>query len=296
MYDFIPGQRCISDAELEMGLGTVLAVDERTVTIVFIASGETRIYSRQTAPLTRIVFAIGDTISSHDGTQIRVTAIREDNGLVTYIGQDEKSQPVKLEEAGLDNFIQLNRPTERLYNNQIDPDKWFELRYQTLLHQNSLAHSDLYGLTGCRTSLIPHQLYIAHEVANRYAPRVLLADEVGLGKTIEAGLILHHQILTGRARRILIVVPESLLHQWLVEMLRRFNLHFRIFDDDRCFAATDEEIANNLFHSEQLVLCSVEFLMQNSQMFEQAVHGAWDLLVVDEAHHHAWSPQHDSDE
>ena len=296
MYDFIPGQRCISDAELEMGLGTVLAVDERTVTIVFIASGETRIYSRQTAPLTRIVFAIGDTISSHDGTQIRVTAIREDNGLVTYIGQDEKSQPVKLEEAGLDNFIQLNRPTERLYNNQIDPDKWFELRYQTLLHQNSLAHSDLYGLTGCRTSLIPHQLYIAHEVANRYAPRVLLADEVGLGKTIEAGLILHHQILTGRARRILIVVPESLLHQWLVEMLRRFNLHFRIFDDDRCFAATDEEIANNLFHSEQLVLCSVEFLMQNSQMFEQAVHGDWDLLVVDEAHHLAWSPQHASDE
>ena len=296
MYDFIPGQRCISDAELEMGLGTVLAVDERTVTIVFIASGETRIYSRQTAPLTRIVFAIGDTISSHDGTQIRVTAIREDSGLVTYIGQDEKSQPVELEEAGLDNFIQLNRPTERLYNNQIDPDKWFELRYQTLLHQNSLAHSDLYGLTGCRTSLIPHQLYIAHEVANRYAPRVLLADEVGLGKTIEAGLILHHQLLTGRARRILIVVPESLVHQWLVEMLRRFNLHFRIFDDDRYLAATNEEIANNLFHSEQLVLCSVEFLMQNSQMFEQATDGDWDLLVVDEAHHLAWSPEYASDE
>ncbi len=296
MYDFIPGQRCISDAELEMGLGTVLAVDERTVTIVFIATGDTRIYSRESAPLTRIVFSINDTISSHEGDNIKVTGIRQENGLVTYIGLDENGQPVELAEAGLDNFIQLNRPTERLYNNQIDPDKWFELRYQTLQHQNALAHSDLYGLTGCRTSLIPHQLYIAHEVANRYAPRVLLADEVGLGKTIEAGLILHHQLLTGRARRILIVVPESLVHQWLVEMLRRFNLHFRIFDEERCFAATDEELASNLFHSEQLALCSVEFLTQNPDIFEQATDGDWDLLVVDEAHHLAWSPDHVSDE
>ena len=67
----------------------------------------------------------------------------------------------------------------------------------------------------------------------RYAPRVLLADEVGLGKTIEAGLILHQQLLLERARRVLIVVPESLMHQWLVEMLRRFNLMFSIYDEAR---------------------------------------------------------------
>jgi ATP-dependent helicase HepA len=223
VYDFIPGQRCISNAELEMGLGTVMAVDERTVTIVFMATGDTRTYSRQTAPLSRVVFTVGDSIRRHDGAEIVVTATREEQGLVAYSGTDEKGNSIELAESELDNFIQLNRPTERLFNNQVDPDKWFELRYQTLQHQNRLAHSDLFGLSGCRTSLLPHQLYIAHEVANRYAPRVLLADEVGLGKTIEAGLILHHQLLTGRARRVLIVVPESLVHQWLVEMLRRFN-------------------------------------------------------------------------
>jgi ATP-dependent helicase HepA len=63
-------------------------------------------------------------------------------------------------------------------------------------------------------------------VGRRHAPRVLLADEVGLGKTIEAGMILHQQLLSGAAERVLIVVPETLQHQWLVEMLRRFNLRF----------------------------------------------------------------------
>ncbi len=83
---------------------------------------------------------------------------------------------------------------------------------------------------GSRTSLLPHQIYIANEVGQRHAPRVLLADEVGLGKTIEAGMIIQQQLLTGRASRILVLVPPSLLHQWLVEMLRRFNLHFSLFD------------------------------------------------------------------
>ena len=62
---------------------------------------------------------------------------------------------------------------------------------------------------------------------------VILADEVGLGKTIEAGLILHQLLLRERAQRVLIVVPESLVHQWLVEMLRRFNLRFALFDAQR---------------------------------------------------------------
>ncbi|MDH5185180.1 MAG: RNA polymerase-associated protein RapA, partial [Gammaproteobacteria bacterium] len=192
-------------------------------------------------------------------------------------------------------------------------DKWFDLRYLTLQQKNKLTNSPVRGLTGTRTSLIPHQLYIAHEVANRFAPRVLLADEVGLGKTIEAGMILHHQLLTERARRVLIVVPETLTHQWLVEMMRRFNLNFSIFNERRClameasnedeFADTEEETeadteiqaaapeSENPFHSEQLILVSLDFLAKYPKRQQQALEGEWDLLVVDEAHHLAWSPQ-----
>ena len=294
MIEFLPGQRCISDAELQMGLGTILTVEARTLTVLFMATGETRTYAKLTAPLTRVLFSIGDTIVNADDVVVTVSDVSENNGLITYTGIDDSGKAHSIEEAHLNNFIQLNRPSERLFNGQIDKGQWFELRYQTLLHKNRLAKSDLYGLIGSRTSLIPHQLYIAHEVANRYAPRVLLADEVGLGKTIEAGLILHHQLLTERAKRILIVVPETLVHQWLVEMLRRFNLHFKIFDQNRCDDLLSENNYENIFHSEQLVLCSIDFLVSNATVFEQCVGGEWDLLVVDEAHHLQWSAEEPS--
>ena len=86
------------------------------------------------------------------------------------------------------------------------------------------------------------------------------------------------------AQRIIIVVPESLMHQWLVEMLRRFNLKFSIFDDSRC-QESDQE---NPFSSEQLVLVNLDFITKNPQWYEALIEEEWDLMVVDEAHHLSW--------
>jgi len=289
--DFIPGQRWISEAELQLGLGTVLTVEHRAVTVVFLASGETRTYARQSAPLTRVAFAAGDTVRAHEGWNLHIEQVLEETGLLTYVGRREDGSPAQLTEGELDNLIQLNRPAERLFSGQFDHDKLFALRRDTLQYAECLSRSELRGLTGGRTSLIPHQLYIAHEVAGRYAPRVLLADEVGLGKTIEAGLILHQQLLTERAQRVLIVVPESLQHQWLVEMLRRFNLLFSLFDEERCLAIEESSGQDNPFQAEQLVLTSLSFLRDHPVRYQQALTAGWDLLVVDEAHHLAWSPE-----
>ncbi len=297
MYDFIPGQRWISDAELQMGLGTILSTDHRTVTVLFPASGEQRVYAKQSAPLTRVHFTEGDEIQSQEGWSLTVESVEEQAGLLIYSGRrDYDGMLTPLPEGELNDLIQLNRPTERLFTGQLDADKWFALRYETLQQLNRLGHSDLRGLTGARTSLLPHQLYIAHEVANRFAPRVLLADEVGLGKTIEAGLVLHQQLLTERANRVLIVVPESLTHQWLVEMVRRFNLHFSIFNEARCQAVELSEEQDNPFNTAQLVLCSLDFLLQQPDRLQQVLACDWDLLVVDEAHHLAWSPERPSHE
>ncbi len=127
-------------------------------------------------------------------------------------------------------------------------------------------------------------------VANRHAPRVLLADEVGLGKTIEAGMILHHQLHTGKASRVLILVPDSLIHQWLVEMLRRFNLSFSIFDQERIDSLLDEKYSSP-FESEQKILCPLSLVSHATETQQHVLSATWDIVIVDEAHHLTWSKQ-----
>jgi ATP-dependent helicase HepA len=287
MNSFVPGQRWISHSEAELGLGLILEASFNRVTVIFIASGERRTYASDNAPLTRVVFTIGDQVESSENQKLTVQKLSERNGLVSYHCINEQGEGVLLEEIDLNHHLQFNRPQDRFFMGQIDPARWFELRYETWLHIQRIQQSPVRGLMGGRTSLIPHQLYIAHEAASRYRLRVMLADEVGLGKTIEAGLILHHRLLNGLTRRALIIVPESLLHQWLVEMLRRFNLRFSIFDEARCL----EMVEDNPFSSEQLVLCSQDFFTQQPERQQQALEAGWDMVIVDEVHHLEWSEQ-----
>lgn len=285
---FQVGQRWISDSESDQGLGTVTGIEHRFVNIVFTATGESRQYAKENAPLTRVIFNQGDTIPSHEGWMLKVISNSEEQGIITYQGvRQDTLEEISLKEVMIDHFLRFNKPHDRLLNSQVDRLDWFRLRKDCLKHQYEQQQSDLMGLTGARVSLIPHQLYIADEVGNRFAPRVLLADEVGLGKTIEAGLIIHQQLVSGRAKRILIVVPESLMHQWLVEMLRRFNLKFSIFDEDRC-VETAGEGSTNPFSTEQLVLVNLGFITDHPKWYEELISEEWDLMVVDEAHHLNW--------
>lgn len=287
---FALGQRWISDTETDLGLGTVVAVEGRMVTLLFPATGENRMYAKEEAPVTRVSFNVGDQITSHEDWTMTVEEVQEKDGLLIYVGvRTDNNEPVALKEVFLNNFIKFNKPQDRLFAGQIDRMSRFTLRYEALVNQHQRRRNPTRGLAGGRVSLIPHQLYIAHEVGHRYAPRVLLADEVGLGKTIEAGMIIHQQLLSGRAHRVLILLPETLQHQWLVEMLRRFNLHFSLFDEERCIEAFAD--AENPFETEQLVICSLDFLRKKRRRFEQVLEAEWDLLVVDEAHHLEWSEE-----
>ncbi|WVM92790.1 RNA polymerase-associated protein RapA [Halopseudomonas pachastrellae] len=291
MTAFIPGQRWVSDSEAELGLGTVLSQDDRVVIVLYPASGETRHYALRNAPLTRVRFSPGDAISHHEGWQLVVSDVSEADGLLVYHGLRENGENTSFPETMLDNFIQFRLASDRLFASQIDPLPWFSLRFESLRHFCRIQRSPLLGLAGVRTQPIGHQLHIARDVADRMAPRVLLADEVGLGKTIEAGLILHRQLQTGRVRRVLIVVPENLQHQWLVEMRRRFNLQFALFNADRCDGAE-----SNPFEEEQLALVALEFLLENTTAQDYLLQADWDLLVVDEAHHLVWHEDNPSPE
>ncbi len=287
---FALGQRWISDTETDLGLGTVVAIEGRMVTLLFPASGENRIYAKDDAPVTRVQYHPGDLITSHEEWQLTVTAVDEVGGLLIYSGiRQDTQEATSLKEVFLSNFLKFNKPQDRLFAGQIDRLSRFSLRYQALNHQHARRRSETRGLAGGRVSLIPHQLHIAREVGHRHAPRVLLADEVGLGKTIEAGMIIYQQLLSGRAQRVLILVPESLQHQWLVEMLRRFNLAFSLFDEERCVESAHD--AENPFETEQLVICSLEWLRKKRARFDELHAAEWDLLVVDEAHHLEWNDE-----
>ncbi|MEO0585953.1 MAG: DEAD/DEAH box helicase family protein, partial [Bacteroidota bacterium] len=239
----------------------------------------------ETAPLRRVKFKPGDTV--HDATQRPMVVERVQEGdLYFYIGADRVISEADLGEVKVQHGVD-----DRLLNGEVDTPALFALRRRTLAHEHARHRSSIQGFVGGRIDLIPHQLYIAHEVSNRYAPRVLLSDEVGLGKTIEACLILHRLLLNGRISRVLILVPDSLVHQWFVEMLRRFNLWFHIFDEERCAALEESAPEGNPFLDDQLIICSTSFLSGSQKRAQQALTAKWDMLVVDEAHHLEWSTE-----
>ena len=306
MSDFSPGQRWLSETETELGLGIVEQVDYRLVTIFFPACDEQRSYARHNAPLARLLLEVGDTLTTAAGQQLQVTAVELIDGIAFYLAHpaDQPDALQRVSELQLGHQLDLRTANERLFTGQLDSSPWFALRHAAMIVADQLARSPVRGLLGPRVELLGHQLHIAHSVGQRFAPRVLLADEVGLGKTIEAGMILHQQLRTGRAQRALLVVPPALVHQWFVEMVRRFNLHFSIFDAERVAALTQpaDPLADDLpgqqddapdapinpFSSEQLVLISSDFLLSCNEA--DLLAAGWDMLVVDEAHHLAWQP------
>ena len=284
---FAIGQRWISETENSLGLGMITALDFRSVTLHFPATDETRIYAVAQAPLTRIVLNKGEQLHHQAGWQGEVLDVQEMNGLLFYLVKNAQGEDVIVNEKELSPIISFSQAKDRLFSSQIDRSEHFALRYQTLLHQQAQFQSPLRGLRGNRAGLIPHQLHIAQEVGNRVNPRVLLADEVGLGKTIEAGMILQNQLFTEKVQRVLIIVPETLQHQWLVEMLRRFNLHFSLFDEERCEDFAEQAI--NPFSTESLIICALDWLKAHPNRVQQAIEAEFDCLIVDEAHHLAWS-------
>ena len=212
MNHYIVGQRWISNTESELGLGIITEINRHHVSVLYLACHEKRTYAINNAPLTRAKFSIGAKLKTDDQRSFIVSHLEEQQGLIIYISTIHQSFP----EIELDHHLQFNQAQDRLFTGQTDPSSWFQLRYQTWQYQQQHQQSPVKGLIGGRTNLLPHQLYIAHEATHRLNPRVLLADEVGLGKTIEAGLILHYRLINKLSQRVLIIVPESLQHQWLV--------------------------------------------------------------------------------
>jgi ATP-dependent helicase HepA len=282
---FVPGQRWISSAEPELGLGTVLRVEGRGVQVLFAKAGVLRPYAIDSAPLLRAEFRAGQRVAGK-GIAFLVERVEIRDDLLIYRGEGRE-----LEEGQLDDEQSVSQADDRLIGGRTDPVAQFELRLDGLKRRAEARRSPMWGLGAARIGLVPHQLRVAGIASARRPPRVLLADEVGLGKTIEAGMVIARQLATGRSSRVLLLLPDTLVYQWFVELLRRFNLSFAIYDEERCEALEQSGDGGNPFEDEQLVIADFGFLENSPKYAQQLLEAPWDLLVVDEAHHLAWSPE-----
>jgi superfamily II DNA or RNA helicase len=151
----------------------------------------------------------------------------------------------------------------------------------------------LVGATGlasatCALTPWPHQRTVARQAVESFPSRYLLADEVGLGKTIEAGLVLRQLWLSGVVRRALILAPKSVLRQWQEELYEKFALNVPIYDGAVFRDLQDEEhvpTTPNPWDSVDLALVSSQLVKRRDRQQTLVDARPWDLVIVDESHH-----------
>jgi ATP-dependent helicase HepA len=182
---------------------------------------------------------------------------------------------------------------DRLASGDLDDGKDFLTRLD-LLHLLSLREADGLGsFLGGRIRLFPHQLYVAERASRSDPVRWLLADEVGLGKTIEAALILNRLVHANKVERCLVVAPDALTVQWLGELWRKYHQAFTLLDAPRLAdVARDFGLDFNPFDVHRRAIIALEMLTERPQLTDQAVKAGIDLLVVDEAQRLRRPPGH----
>ena len=297
MPQFLKGMKIVHRAQSAWGVGHVLAVsdDPPRLSAHFPGrpGGPVMLSSRDPA-LARFRFAPESAAHLADGTNARV--IRPLAGpaheLYRYTVEPEGKKPSIRSEADLRALTPREGPAEQLASGRWGAPDDFQLRAEAVRLDLERRADALGALFASRVYVKPHQVSVAHQVLSAPQPRFVLADEVGLGKTIEAGLVLSALLHAGLVKRCLVVAPSHLTVQWLAELFHKFNLLFTLMDPDR--ARDDREAADAEAPEEEegspwgrhpLVITSLEWLSRSKEESAQAAEAGWDLVVMDEAHH-----------
>lgn len=262
--NFREGQRVYAPAEPYLGLGIVKSGQGRRFVVSFLKTGDIRTYSQDTEALLRYRAKNSDWIIDSKGDKYKVVRSLENDGLVTYIAEGG----ARLPENMLACELRAPDPFATLVLGQPGAPADFVRRLRAHRFKAKGRSQAYRGLGAARVQLLPHQLYVAERIAKMWRPRVLLADEVGLGKTIEAGLIAVRMAALGRISSLAVVAPRPLVGQWLAEFYRRFSRPLVLFD------AELEELPRDLL----IAADDLDFLPPNFRR---------DMLIVDEAHHYA---------
>lgn len=219
-------------------------------------------------------FAPGERITHHDYGQGVVLDAARDGYLRAFFTVGERRVPVTSVR------LELSR-TERILR-AVDGDAdrarraWLSFEAHALPVMESAS-----ALTSAKIDLLPHQVVLTHRIATASPRRYLIADEVGLGKTIETALILRELASRGELNRALMVVPAGLVNNWHRELNEVFNLDFEIFGSEGDI--TDRK--TNAFAKHDRLIASIDTLKRPARIKRLLEAARWDLVVFDEAHH-----------
>jgi ATP-dependent helicase HepA len=289
-HSWRPGDYLTHGSNRELGIGRVTAIEGRALVVEFPRPGTRLRLAASTdallpvdlgpgRPVRLIATSEETTITSRlpDGT------LRLANG---HAAASHELWPLELEGALL----------ERLALGDLDEVEDFVTRLD-ILHLLALREADGLGsFLGGRIRLFPHQLYVAERASASDPVRWLLADEVGLGKTIEAALILNRLVHAGKVERCLVVAPDALTVQWLGELWRKYHQVFTLLDSQRLAdVARDFGPDFSPFDVHRRAVIALEMLIERPQLTDQAVAAGIDLLVVDEAQRLRRPPGHPGD-
>ncbi len=287
MHNWTKGAYLTHRFNPELGVGRVTAIEGRALVVEFPRSGSKLRLAANTDALIPIDLNPGRPVRVTATRQETTVASRRDDGSLLLSNGDVAAAhelwPLELEGALV----------ERLALGELDEVKDFLTRLNVL---HLLALREAHGLgsfLGGRVRLFPHQLYVAERATATAPVRWLLADEVGLGKTIEAALILNRLVHTRRIERCLVVAPEALTVQWLGELWRKYHQVFTLLDSARLAdVARDFGADVNPFEVHRRAIIALETLIERPELSEQAVKAGVDLLVVDEAQRLRRPPGH----
>jgi len=262
----------------ELGIGRVSALDGRALIVEFPRSGATLRLAADTDALVPVDLSPGRPVRISATLEHTTIAARLPDGTLRLANGHTVSShelwPLELEGALL----------ERLALGDLDDFEDFVTRLDILRLLNLREADGLGSFLGGRVRLFPHQLHVAERASASDPVRWLLADEVGLGKTIEASLILNRLVHAGKVERCLVVAPEALTVQWLGELWRKYHQVFTLLDTQRIAdVARDFGPGFNPFDVHRRAVIALETLTEHGELTNQAVQAGIDLLVVDEA-------------
>lgn len=276
---------CPSDPSL--GIGVVTRLARSQIHVRFLRQQEDRAYTTRTAESIIVRYQIGE------GERVRYKS--QENRVVRVVDQEGPLTVYQLEdgtevtENELVPEVRDIGAKARLASLSLVHPEVVRARMQGLSLSRLWPRPGVAGIFGTRALWLPHQIDVATRAIARDRVRMLLADEVGLGKTVEAILIYAGLRYEGRANRVLILTPEVLTIQWLGEIFRKAHELMILLDPDRIDDARQDFPDLTPFEAHQRVVASLDLVAGDAQLSQEAMNANWDLVIVDEAHHLRWS-------